>query len=101
MTQIEMLEVIEDMCNEAGQKRGIKFRWAAKIGSQTGGEWEIREFSNTQGGLTISLTYWKGFQSPIGEQVSLMSDFPPTTKQRNEFVIAVSKKIDAICARVK
>jgi hypothetical protein len=102
MTQIQLHQLIEDMCNEAGKKRGIKFRWPAKIGTQVGGEWEVNEFSTTQGGLNIILTYWRSPASPDQEEVFLLLlDLPVIAEQKEEFINKISEKIDVLYERTQ
>jgi hypothetical protein len=53
MTDIELRQLIEDLCNEAGKDKGVEFQRGRSI-EHHGGEWEVERFSNTQKNSQLS-----------------------------------------------
>jgi hypothetical protein len=84
MTQIEMLQQIEEFCNKAGADRNIRFN----VKSRKENKWEVNFLSKSHGGITVSMRYWKMGVPLAVSYVSL--SWPPTEEQRNEFVEAVA-----------
>lgn len=93
MTDIELRQLIEDLCNKAGEDRGIKFQ-PESSGQHQGGEWEVERFSNTQDEITIVIRHWRNADIPNSEMFSI--PYPESQDLRNEFVKRAAEKISIL-----
>jgi hypothetical protein len=93
MNDIELRQLIEDLCNQAGKDSGVTFQ-PGSSGSHNGGEWEVDRFSNTQGELTIVLRRWKASNSPRSAEFSI--PYPETEELKSELVKRASETISLL-----
>jgi hypothetical protein len=93
MTQVEMVEQLMSLCNDAGKERNITFSWGISPDTQRGlnYEWEI-DCSNQ---LVLKICRSR-LQSLRCEEFQLPTNLPWTVDDKAMIVKKVSELIDTI-----
>ena len=96
MTQIEIHELILDLCKEAGEDNGVHFRWVQPPDApRLGGEWEV-DCSAT---LTVTIRHWLGPELFKDATIPFPTDFPLTEEQKEVFIQEVVETLDTVAVR--
>ena len=101
MTENNLDTLINGVCRDAGQNKGIEFHSPAAWGAQVPGNWEASYRLRRQDRSTVTLSYWFSVKSWLSEEVILPWAFPPTLEQSEQFKSDVSAKIDQMLEWVK
>lgn len=101
MIENNLATLISDVCNQAGQDKGIEFHQPASWGAQAPRRWEAGYRLRRQGRSTVTLSYWFNVHSLLSEEIILPWAFPPTLEESEKFKSDVSAKIDQMMKWIK
>lgn len=94
MLENNLASFIKDICDRAGEAKGIVFHRPATWGMEVPRQWEAGYQLRRQGRSTVTLSYWFDTHSVLKQNIILPWAYPPTPEETETFKKDVGKSID-------